>query len=246
MPAMLVGKGTVLNTATVVGGAAIGLLIGRFIPDRAMTLVLAGLGLVTFGLGVGMFLKSKNPLLVAVAIAVGGILGVLIGCQAGIEAFSKWAEATFAGSGGGRFAEAVLTTSLLYCVGPMTVLGCIQDGVEGKSDLLAIKSTMDGIGSIFFAAALGPGVFVTAGVVLVFQGLLTNLAGLLKPLAKREDLLSDMGAAGGVMLMGIGLGLVDIKHLPIADFLPALAIGPVLEFGILRLGHRKSRSDEVA
>jgi uncharacterized protein len=109
----------------------------------------------------------------------------------------------------------------------MTLLGCLQDGLEGKIELLAIKSTMDGIAAVFFAAALGPGVLVTAGVVLVVQSAITFLAKPLKPIAGDQELLSEITGSGGVMLMGIGLGLLNIKNLPVATYLPALVLAPL-------------------
>ncbi len=219
-------KGTILNTGTVAGGALVGLAIGRLIPPTYEPVVMTGLGLVVLGVGVKMFLASRNVLVVAAAVALGGALGLALGIQSGIEAFASWAQASVGGTG--RFAEAIITTSVLFCVGPMTLLGCIQDGLEGKSDLLALKSTLDGIGAIFFAAALGPGVLVTALVVLVFQGALTLLAKPLGPIAKDEDMLAEATAAGGVIMMAIGIGLAGIKAIPTAHYLPALFVAPIL------------------
>ncbi len=229
-------RGTLLNTATVAVGAGVGLAAGSFIPPAYKDIVIGGLGLVTLGIGIKLFLEAKNIVIVAASIALGGVLGQLIGVHAGIEAFAEWAKATFGGQGSSTFTEAIIVTSVLFCVGPMTLLGCIQDALEDKIDLLAIKSTMDGFCAIFFAAALGPGVLVSAGVVLIVQGLLTLAASPLKRLMRDEAAIADATAAGGVMLMGIAFGLlsvpgflsVDPNSLPVANFLPALFLAPAL------------------
>ncbi|HZH98193.1 MAG TPA: DUF554 family protein, partial [Fimbriimonadaceae bacterium] len=195
------------------------------------------------GLGIKMFLQSKNILIVAAAIALGGVLGLLLGIHEGLESFAEWAKGTFGGQNPGRFTEAVITTSILFCVGPMTLLGCMQDALEDKVELLAIKSTLDGFAAFFFGAALGPGVLVTAAVVLIFQSVLTFAARPLRGVAGDEALISEITAAGGVMLMGTGLGLLEIKtDLPVANYLPALVLAPAL-VGLSRIigsGKRKS------
>jgi uncharacterized membrane protein YqgA involved in biofilm formation len=241
----LVGRGTLLNTATVAVGAGIGLAAGSIIPEAYKDIVMGGLGLITFGLGTKLFLQSKNIVIVAASIVFGGILGMFLGIHSGIEAFAEWAKHTFGGEGSSTFAEAVITTSVLFCVGPMTLLGCLQDALEDKIELLSIKSTMDGFCAIFFAAALGPGVLVTAGVVLVAQGILTIAATPLKKLVSNEATIAEASASGGVILMGIGVGLlgetgflqVDRSILPVANFIPALVLAPA----IAALMNRKSR-----
>jgi len=230
-------KGTLLNAGTVAGGAVIGLALGQAIPTGAQSVVMNGLGLATMAIGAKMALESRNVLILAASIALGGLIGVLLGIQPGLEAFANWAQQVT--GGGGRFAEAILTTSILYCVGPMTLLGCIQDGMEGQSDLLALKSTLDGIGAVFFAATLGPGVLVTALVILVFQGTLTALARPLSPLAKDADLLAEMTAAGGLMMLAIGLGLADVAEFSAAPYLPALFVAPGMVVLARRLSKRR-------
>lgn len=220
-------RGTLLNTATVVVGSLVGWALGVRVPEEAMQIALAGLGLVTIGIGIKLFLESKNVLVIAFALAVGGILGMALGIQAGLEAFAGWAESSLGELATGRFTEAVVTTSILFCVGPMTLLGCLQDGLEGKIELLAIKSTLDGIGAVFFAATLGPGVLVTALVVLVFQGALTLSASRLRAFARDGELLAEASAVGGTMMVAIGLGLLEIKSLPVANYLPALVLAPL-------------------
>lgn len=229
-------RGTLLNTATVFVGAVIGLAVGRFVPSSAQEFALTGLGLVTIGMGIRMFLLSTNILIVAIAVGLGGALGHLMGLSVGLANFAEWARQQI--GGGGRFNEALITTSVLYCVGPMTVMGCIQDALENKIELLALKSTMDGIVALFFAAALGPdgvALLVTAVVVLVVQGGITLAASRLKFLADDPYLLSEMSAAGGPILLAIGFGLANIKKIPTEVFLPALILAPMLAIAFRRL-----------
>lgn len=219
-------RGTLLNTATVLVGALLGLALAGVLPSAWKEVALTGLGLVNLVMGMRMALRSKNLLIMAGSLALGGILGAALGITPGLQAFADWAR-TMVG-GGGRFNEGLLTTSILFCVGPMVILGCLEDGLEGKIDLLAMKSLLDGIAAIFFAAALGGGVVVTALVVLVFQGLLTLCARPLRPLAQNEDALAELSGVGGALLLAIGLGLAGIKAIPTETYLPALVIAPAM------------------
>ncbi|MCE9559275.1 MAG: DUF554 domain-containing protein, partial [Armatimonadetes bacterium] len=123
--------------------------------------------------------------------------------------------------------QVLITTSILFCVGPMTILGCLQDRLEGKIEILAMKSLLDGVASIFFAAVSGPAVLVTALVVLVVQGVLTMLATPLKAIAT-EEVVNEAAATGGVLLLAIGFGLAKIAKIPAETYLPALLISPVI------------------
>lgn len=231
----LPGRGTLLNTATVLVGALIGLVLGQVIPESYQSIVMGGIGLATFAIGIKMFLDSKNVLIVIASIVLGGVIGLALGIHAGVDAFSRWAQEYFGAGSSSTFAEAVLTTSVLFCVGPLTLLGCMQDALEGKIELLAVKSLMDGFAAIIFAAALGPGVLVTAGVVLVFQGLLTLFASPLRRVLHDDRAIAEATAVGGVMLMMIGLNLVQARlgrfgeaDIPTANYLPGLLFAPLL------------------
>lgn len=219
-------RGSILNFATVLLGGGLGWLAGQGMPDDVKQIATIGLGLVTIGMGMRLFLQAKSVLVVASAIAIGGILGELLGIDVGLSAGAEWAKQTLGGSG--RFSEAIITTTVLFCVGPMTLLGCLRDGLARDMELLAIKSLLDGIAAFFFAAALGPGVLVTAFVVLIVQSTLTLLAGLLRPLADDETLLADLTGTGGPILLAIGLGLIGIASIPSENFLPALVLAPVI------------------
>ncbi|MEA2552851.1 MAG: uncharacterized protein QOJ65_1027 [Fimbriimonadaceae bacterium] len=176
-------RGTLLNTATVAAGASLGLVVGAGVPVQYQQIALSGIGLVSFGVGVKLFFQSKNVLYVAGAIALGGILGTALGIQNGLEAVSTWMRSMV--GGGAHFNDGLIGASLLFCVGPVTLLGCIKDGLEGDIELLSLKSTMDGVTAFFLATAFGRdggfGVLMSAAVILVFQGALTLAARPLRP-----------------------------------------------------------------
>ncbi len=234
-------RGTVLNTAAVVLGAGVGIAVGTGIRPEYQSTAMAGLGLVVVAIGVKLFLQSKNVLYVAGAIALGGILGTALGIDAGLHALTEFVRQRV--GGGAHFNQGLITCSILFCVGPMTLLGCIKDGLEGDIELLSLKSAMDGVGAFFFATALGRdggfGVLLSALVVLIYQGALTLLARPLRPLADDTDLFAEITGSGGIMLMAIGLGLLAIKILPVANYLPALALAPLFVLAGRKLSKRK-------
>lgn len=225
MPRM---RGTLLNTATVTVGALIGGTIGTSIPESYKEVALHGIGLVCIGIGISMFLRAKNPLIAAASVAFGGILGLWLGIDAGIGSLAEWSKEHLGGKGTSTFSEGMVSSFVLFCVGPMTLLGCLQDGLEAKIDLLAVKSTMDGISAVFLAATSGRGVLVTAALLFLLQGALTLLARFLAPLARNEAALAELSAAGGAILIGTGFGLLDIANLHTANYLPAIFIAPGL------------------
>jgi uncharacterized membrane protein YqgA involved in biofilm formation len=220
-------RGTLLNTTTVAVGAGVGLAVGRTIPVSYQDVALNGLGLVTIGLAVRLVLKGRNPLIAAVAVAVGGVLGLALGIHAGIVNLAIWSREHFGGEGGAKFAQGMVTAFVLFCVGPMTLLGCLEDALEKKIDLLSVKSTMDGIAAVFLAAAMGAGVLLTAVLLLVFQGALTLLARPLRPLAADTEALDETSGVGGAILLATGIGLLGLKDLHTANYLPAIFLAPL-------------------
>jgi uncharacterized protein len=236
--------GTLLNTATVAAGSLLGLLIGAQIPEAYKQVGLGGLGLVTIGIGIKMFLESRNALVAAIAVAAGGMIGLALGIHASIDTFAEWSRQSLGGYAS-RFNEGLITSFVLFCIGPMTLLGCLRDALDHDIEILALKSTMDGIAAVFLAAAFGAGVLVTAGLVLVFQGALTLLARPLRPLAEDMDLIAAVSATGGAILVGIGLGLLEIKDLHTANYLPALLLAPLVAAAFRKL-HPSSSTEMPA
>lgn len=228
--------GTLLNTATVVAGTLVGRLLGGRLPARVQETQMAAIGLVTLALGaqnaLTVFAAGHGPaefLAALLAVLVGGWIGEALNLHDRMNALGRIAEARFTKPGAnddGNFARAFVTTSLLFCVGPLTVLGCFDDGLRGDMTKLAVKSVLDGVSSAAFAAALGWGVLLSAVTVLVVQGALTLAAGLLRPVLSNA-MVGAMTGAGGIMLLGLGLNLLGLTKTRIASLLPALVLAPL-------------------
>ncbi|MDK3161139.1 DUF554 domain-containing protein [Kamptonema cortianum] len=233
-------SGTLLNTGTVIIGSLIGLGVKQVLPDELQITAITGIGLAVIALGIAMFLKHRNVLIIVGSIVCGGIIGSLIGIEAGFEAMAETARSWL--GAGGTFSEGLITASVLYCVGPMTVLGCIQNGIEGKSELLGVKSLLDGIASIFLAATLGWGVLLSAVVVLVVQGALTALSGLIKVSENDTEIVDEATATGGLLMLAIGLGLAGIANIPTETYLPALVLAPAIAIFIRRRSRKLGNS----
>lgn len=225
---MIPGLGTALNTSTVIVGTTVGLTLGRVIPEAMQRTIQVAIGLFVVVIGLKMALGTRNPLVLLISVLVGVVVGELLRLDAALHAFGAWAERRLSRGGrAGGVSLAFVTTSLIFCVGPLAVLGSFLDGTRGDITLLAIKSTLDGVTSMVFAATLGWGVYLSAASVLVVQGLLTLIAFLLH--AGLTDLeTTELTAAGGVAVLAIGLGLLDLKQIKVANFLPSLLIAPLL------------------
>ena len=226
---MIPGTGTCVNTVTVVVGSSIGLLIGRRFPERFRRTITCTLGLITFFLAARMMTEIKGGFVihVVVALLLGTILGELLKIEQGIEWLGARLRDRFAAKRGGdqaTFVEGFVIASLIFCVGPMTLLGTFQDGRGDTPNLLLIKSAMDGIMAIALATAYGRGVLFSALFVLGFQGTLTLLA-MIAGAEQIDDLyIRAISATGGVMILGIGLLLLDVVKIRVANLLPALPL----------------------
>jgi uncharacterized membrane protein YqgA involved in biofilm formation len=226
--------GTFLNVAAVLAGTAIGVLVGGRLPAGLQQRVLAGLGLVTAVIGVDLALawRDTSPLYVLGAVLLGGLVGEAIGIEARLQRLGdrlqrRVARARPAGAPRSTISEAFFTASLLFCVGPLTVVGSFEDGLRHNIEPLATKSMLDGFASIALASTLGVGVAFAAVTVLVVQGALTLGAGLFQDVLDGEAL-DAMTSAGGVLIIGISLKLLDLKDVKVGNFLPALVIAPAL------------------
>lgn len=229
-------SGTLLNVATVLAGTMIGLLIGARMPPRMQSGLTTGLGLFTMLLGLSMGLRMfsdpaaqpGDDLAVLGAILAGVAIGELLRLHDGLEWLGGWFQHRLArGDRPSRIAEGFVTASLVFCVGPLTILGSLQNGLTGDVQLLAVKSLLDGVAGIAFAAALGPGVALAAITVLVVQGGIAALAATLAGVLDEATILA-VTAAGGVILIGVALRLLEIKDVRVASFLPALVLAPLL------------------
>lgn len=239
--------GTFVNVATVVAGTLIGTLVGSRIPERLRETILGGLGLVVLALAVRETLATDEFITVLAAVLLGAVVGELLRIEQGLERLGAWLQEKLAGAAAPidvelpeagtivtsdrRFATGFVIASLVFCIGPLTVLGSIEDGL-GDPELLIIKAGLDGFASIAFAAVYGWGVGLSALVVLVVQGGIALFAGVLDGVLT-DTMVEVLESAGGVLIFGIGLRLLDIKHIRVANLLPALIIAPLLAWWFL-------------
>ena len=223
--------GTFLNIATVIIGGVIGLVFGARIPDKLKGTVIAGMGLFTSAMGLQMFLKTENPLIVLGALLIGTLLGEWMRIEDGLQNLGKFLEQRFSkegDDGSNKFVRGFLTASLLFCVGPMTILGSIQDGLTGDYNLLAVKSVLDGFAALAFASTLGVGVIFSTTIILVYQGGMSLLAAQLDAIVT-PSMMNELTATGGVILLGLAISsLLEIKKIRVGNMLPGLAIAPLI------------------
>ena len=222
--------GTLLNAVAVLVGGSLGLIFGARLPDRLRATVLAGLGLFTAAIGLRLFLQTQNPLYALGGLLIGGLLGEWWKVEDRLAALGARLEERFVGGSGegSLFVRGFLTASLLFCVGPMTILGSLQDGLTGDFSLLAIKSVMDGFASLALASSLGIGVLFSILVIVVYQGGLTLLAATAQSLLT-DGMVAEMTAVGGILLVGLAIGsLLEIKPIRTGNLLPALVATPLL------------------
>lgn len=232
--------GTILNVSAVLVGGSLGLLAGARLPERLQQTVINGLGLFTAAIGIQMFMKTGNAIIVLVSLLVGGVLGEWWRIEDGLRNLGAFLERRFtSGSNldqGSRFIRGFLTTSLVFCVGPMAILGSIQDGLTGDYSLLAIKAVLDGFASLAFASSLGVGVLFSALPLLVYQGGLTLLAAQVQTIST-PAMMNEMTATGGVLLLGLAVSsLLELKPIRVGNFLPALLIAPLIVAVLAALG----------
>jgi uncharacterized membrane protein YqgA involved in biofilm formation len=240
----MIGTGTIINIVAVLVGGTLGTVLGARLPQRIRETVMHGLGLVVLAIGVHLSLKTVEILIVLGSVLLGGILGELLRIEDRLDGIGRWLEQRGTktpgeqreketgqvekpNSGATRFSRAFLTASLVFCVGPMAILGSFQDGLEGNYEILAIKSALDFFAAMAFASTMGPGVISAALTVLVYQGALTVGAGWASAVLT-DSMIAEMTATGGILMLAIGLGLLELKKVRTGNLLPALVIAPVI------------------
>jgi uncharacterized protein len=237
------GIGTVVNVATVLLGSTLGVLLGNRLPVRTRDVVTDALGLVTLliaGTSAMAVLDdalsdevgSSAPMLIVLgSLLIGGIVGSLLRLEARVEGLGGWLQTRLAGSATSadrhRFIEGFVVSSLVFCTGPLTILGSLNDGLGNGADQLYLKAALDGFAAVAFAASFGWGVAASAVTVVVVQGSLT-LAGLALGDVLPDAHLSAITATGGLLLVGVALRLLRVREIPVADLLPALLVAPLL------------------
>lgn len=231
--------GTMLNIVTILAGGFTGLVFGAKIPNRVRQTIIYSIGLFTLALGVSMFLESRNPIVVLSALLLGGLLGEWLDIEKGLESLGSRLQPKFRGDndeqgGQARFIRGFLTASLLFEVGPLTILGSIQDGLTGDFRLLATKSVLDGFAAMALASSMGIGVLFSIVVVFIYQGGISLLAFQVQALMS-ETMIAEMTAVGGVLLLGLSVSsLLEIKKIRTGNLLPALAVAPLISWMIDR------------
>jgi len=229
-------RGTLLNVATVLAGTALGVLLGGRLPERMRRTVMDALGLFTlvigftnaadaFGDTLADAVGQAAVLLVLGALLVGGVVGELVDLDGALRRVGERLRERVA-PGGGSFVEGFVVASLVFCVGPLTVLGALQDGLTGDYQLLAIKSLLDGFAALAFASALGVGVGFSALTILVVQGGIALGASALDGVLT-DAMLAGMNAVGGVLILGIALRLLELREIRVANLLPAIVLAPL-------------------
>lgn len=240
------GLGTIVNAAAIVAGSGIGVLFGSRLTDHARRVVTDGMGLVVGVAAVSSAVSIVDPdlkaavgsgwptLIVLAALVVGGLIGAGMRIEARLERFGERIRDRFASDGENTFVEGFVTASLVFCVGPLAILGAISDGIGSGIDQLILKSALDFFLCIAFAATLGWGVAVSALPVAIYQGAWT-VVGVFTGNALSSYAVAAMTATGGLLILGISLRVLQIRMIPIGDLLPAVAIAPLMAWLVASL-----------
>ena len=224
----MLGLGTLINTATVLLGGSVGLIIGDRIPERIRTIVVQVIGLVTLGLGLSDVLKTHNMVFPLVGMVLGAIVGEALNIERRLEGIGEVIRRRFAGNQEpGRFGNGFVTATLLFCIGPLTILGAMQDATGETPQLYIIKGTLDGFMNVIFGAIYGVGAIFSALSIFVVQGSLT-LGGSALDNLLNDRMRIELFSAGGFAVMAIGLNLLEIKKIRLGSLLPGLVITPLL------------------
>jgi uncharacterized membrane protein YqgA involved in biofilm formation len=222
------GLGTIVNVVAVLAGTAVGLLIGGRLPERLRTTVLDAIGLLTICVGVAGFLETRNAVFVVFALVIGTLLGELLDIEGRLDAVGERLKRRAAREGDDRFVLGFVTASLTFCVGALTIVGSLRDGISGDNQLLIVKSALDGVVAVVYSAAFGWGVAFSALTVLVVQGGFTLLGVFAGDAFLTTRMVAELEATGGVLIAGIGLRLLELRPVRVASMLPALVVAPVL------------------
>jgi len=214
--------GTIVNTLSIIVGSLVGLLLRGGIPERYSQTIMHAIGLAVVLIGLKTALETHAILVVILSLVIGSVLGELLRIEDRLEQLGHWIGSRFSKDSKGM-AKGFVSTSLLYCVGAMAIVGAMESGLTGNHQTLYAKSILDGLGSILFASTLGIGVLFSAVSVFVYQGFITLTASFLKQFLL-PHVVSQMSAVGGLLIMAIGIGLLEIKKIKISNMLPAIFI----------------------
>lgn len=220
--------GTIVNTIAIIAGALIGVIAKKAIPQRMGDLIMSAIPIVVMVLGIQYAMSSANVLIVIVSLVVGGIIGELIDIDARLDNFGSKIQSKLKGKDS-NFSVAFVSTTLIYCVGSMAILGSIESGINNNHTILYTKALMDGISAIFFASTLGTGVVFSGISVFIYQGILTVLAGYVSPYLS-PAVVTEMSASGGILLIALAFTILGIKKIKVANLLPAIFLPVIIMF----------------
>jgi uncharacterized membrane protein YqgA involved in biofilm formation len=216
--------GVLVNALAVVAGSLSGLALRRGIPEKYTKAAMTGIGLCTLYLGISGSLKGENAIIAILCIVLGGLLGTALNIDGAITRLGDQVEKRT--QGGSRVGEGFVTASLLFCVGSMTIVGSLNAGLTGDNEMLFAKSVLDLISSTMLSVSLGLGVLLSAVVVLLFQGALVLLAQVLKPILSTPAI-AEMTCVGSLLIIALGLNILNIAKIKVADYLPAILLAPL-------------------
>lgn len=214
--------GTIVNFLAIIVGSIIGMVLKRGISEKISTTIIQGLSLCTVFIGISGAIKGSNFILIIISVALGALIGELVDIDKKIEGIGNTIENKFKGKGS-NISQGFVTSSLLFCVGSMAIVGALEGGLSGNYKILFAKSILDGTVSIIFASSLGLGVLLSSFSVLIYQGSITIAASLLKPLLT-QSVITDMTAVGSILIMGLGFNMLNMTKIKVANLLPAVFI----------------------
>ena len=214
--------GTLVNAAAIIAGSLIGMLLRRGLPEKIKTVIMQGLGLCIVLIGIRGAVQTENEMVVILSIVIGGLIGSLIGIEKGLDRMGQALQNRLSKAfGASDIGKGFVTASLIFCVGSMAIVGSLNAGLKGDYSMLYAKALLDGVTSMVLSSTLGPGVMLSALPILVYQGGITLLAGLVSPILS-DRVVTEMSAVGGLLIIGIGLNMIYDKHLRVGDLLPAV------------------------
>ena len=220
--------GVILNTAAVIIGSLIGLMLKRGIPKKFTDAVMLGIGLCTIYIGISGTLKGENTLILIISTVIGAIIGTWLDIDKRLNDLGDLIGRQFKSSSGSvSVAEGFVTASLLFCIGPMTIVGSLNAGLSGDNEMLFTKSVLDFISSTMLSVSLGIGVLCAASFVFVFQGSIVLLSQFLQPILS-DSAIAEITCAGSLMIIALGLNLIGLAKIKVANYLPAIFIAPIL------------------
>lgn len=218
--------GTITNAAAIIVGGLIGIFLKKGISEPVKQTAMQGIGLAVLLVGAQMAFKTNNILIVIISLVIGGVIGEMLGIERRLGRLGNWLEVRF-GGGDSNLSRAFVTTSLIYCVGAMAILGSIEDGLTGNSTTLFAKSLLDGVSAIFFASTMGIGVVFSAVPVFAYQGSITLLAELVKNMLS-PAVVAELTATGGLLIVGISINILGIKEIRVGNMLPSILVAILL------------------